>query len=93
MKSRPGIFNVPGRHAISNQASESLRQLLRFLFQNRILDLAHPTIEGCDIRCNCADVNTLCAEDNSVLSLVSRNFNSPVNDLVEASFVNSLTIE
>ena len=52
-----------------------LRQLI-------VLKLCIPLIEGCHIRCNGIDIDSLRGESGYFLSLVNRNFTSPVNNVI-----------
>ena len=62
------------------------------LVQFSALNIAHPSVEGCDVRSNRSHIHTFRTEDNAILSLIYRNFNRPVNDDVEASLVHRFTI-
>ena len=56
------------------------------------LKIIHPAPEGGDVRSNGADIDTLRAEDDAVLTLVGRNLNSPVNDDIKALLINGLAV-
>ena len=62
------------------------------LLKRSILDLAHPAVEGGDVRSNGVQIHTLGAEDDGVLALIYGNLNSPVNDDIKALLVQGLSV-
>ena len=63
-------------------------QLVHF----QIFYFSPPFIEGSDIRCHGIHVDSVSTEDDTVLTLVSRNFYRPVNNDIQTLFVNRQTV-